>query len=192
MHQDAQRSSPRFWLPAGTVLFITALCWAAVTLWVHSQPEAAGNDAWLLWSYALPALGIVWIVRLLWSAAGRKRYRRQHWPLVAAPFLILLTALATAGDLPFKARWAFARPAFEEAVTSVHHGTSPTDFVGHNLRTYRIQAMSPNSDSNIFFTTQWNGVVAVGMVWSDEVNPEQQYEYYRLRHVAGNWYRFEI
>lgn len=144
----------------------------------------------MLWCYALPTLALLWSIRLAWMVAVRKRRHCRQWPLLATPVLVVVTVLLVFSDAPFHARWALSRTAFEQTVSTIRAGTAPEDFLHQNLGAYRIHAMSPRMQGDIFFTTWWNGMNATGLVWHD-ADQAEHYEYYRLHHLDGNWYRFE-
>lgn len=190
MAGNESTSTERRFPPAGVLLLAAASCWALATLWAYSQPVAVGSQTQMLWHYALPTLTLLWTIRLAWMVAVRKRRPYRQWTLLATPVLVVVTVLLVLGDAPFHVRWALSRTAFDQAVTAIRAGTAPEDFLHQDMGAYRIHAMSPRRQGDIFFTTRWNGISATGLVWHDAEQPER-YEHYRLHHLAGNWYRFQ-
>lgn len=88
---------------------------AAATALTIAATYPRGDFAWGLWGVGLFGLAVVaWLV----SGALALAVRRFSIALLLPPVLLGLTALADRADLPLRARFAAARPAFEEAVAA--------------------------------------------------------------------------
>jgi hypothetical protein len=105
----------------------------------------------LLW--ALVSAGLVGLAAVAWLVAGVLGLAARRFDLAALvpPFLLAVAPLLAWIDLPLRARFAAARPAFEDVVAARSEG-GPGAACPERIGTYRVFSCVTDGTITLFYT----------------------------------------
>lgn len=190
--EDGGTAPTRDWWFLGINLVVTV----AAVLIIASLSAPGGYFFMLAVSVLVVfATGVMWFLVIAVRAARRRL--TWHPKLAVVPAAVALIMALGILDLPLKTRFAFARPAFDEAVT----GLSTNDCQWTNdeqmIGTYRIRSATRAGSVSLFshggFIFSESGFAH----WPDgEPNSDFNrfsicgFEGVQLEKITGDWYRF--
>jgi len=179
-------------------------------IWFHAVVAAAWLP--LLWAVSVPgfdllgvlvglagvgvvaAAGAVWVARIVPCLVLRSPGRRSLRWLVVAPVIVVVALAAVIADMPLRARWVVARPAFERAVAEAPAGSDPE--VPGRIGTYRIEFATRVGAGIVFYEAHGALFDFAGFAYL----PDGPTDEIRLllhggevgdyRHLGGGWYAF--
>jgi hypothetical protein len=172
------------------VLFAVALIAAACECWSNSSlgtSLAIGLSAFVAWCVVAGC----WLFRTIACGVTARRFFLR---MLAVPLVFVASSLVIQVDAPLRIRFALARPAFEQAVSSIQAGAEPAQFAGR-LGTYEVERVA-HYDNKVYFTLD-TFLSDAGIAYLPDGPPDPKELDQRegggsVTPLAPPWYRFSF